>query len=122
MGNVEAIYSTATSVTEKGREKDPKAPPVPQPLTPIPEDSWFKVTGGEALIGHFQDPDGNDALFFANHNAHGAQDMTVEFSRPPKVVAQFDRQRGRYESLQMQGNTISFEIGNGGGELIKLKR
>ena len=83
LGNVEAIYSTATSVTEKGRKKEPGAPDVPKPLAPIPDDSWFKVTSGEALVGHFKDPDANDALFFANHNAHGPQKMTVEFSQKP---------------------------------------
>ncbi len=122
LGNVEAIYSTPTSVTEKGREKDPKAPPVPPPLTALPDDSWFKVEAGEAVIGHFKDPDGNDALFFANHNAHGPQQMRVAFSRKPKIVALFDRTTGKYAKHSLKKGAVEFEIGNGGGELLKLSR
>ena len=43
----------------------------------IPEDLWFQVNSGEALIGLFRYDDKSDALYVANRNAYAPQDMAI---------------------------------------------
>ena len=121
-GNVEAIHSTKTTTTSKGREKGADEPDVPKPFAEIPDGHWFQVEAGEALIGEFRDPDDASGLYFANHNAHGPQEMEVRFSPAPKEVLHFDRTGGAYRKIEVTGGTVTFGIGNGGGELLKIIR
>jgi len=113
------VYSTPITKSAENRDVNPPAVPVG---TAIPEDFWLQVRGGEALLGQFKYPDGNDAFYVANHNAYTPQKMEIELSgdRKKATVELFDRADGKWKKLDKQGSSIIFDLGPGGGELIKV--
>lgn len=78
--------------------------------------------GGEALLGQFKYPDGNDAFYVANHNAYVAQKMQIELTgnRKKSTIELFDWADGKWKPLEKQGSSVIFDLGPGGGELIKV--
>lgn len=120
LGNPVAVYSTGTSLGSKGRPKEEGAPPVPPPLVEIPGDHWFQVTGGEAVLGMYKDPQGLDVVLLANHNAHGPQEMTLRFTPPVRSLRIFRRQTRTWEEMKLDHGTVSFHLANASSELLKI--
>lgn len=121
IGRPEAVYSTPTAKwhDNKDKEKD-----VPFRLTPFPEDFWFQVPAGEAVVGFFKYPGGDDAIYVANHNAYAAQNMVVKLHGPgtqQAVVELFNRQTGQWDPLDKKGGGRAFALRAAGGELLRVK-
>jgi len=120
LGNPTAVYSTAISKTEKDRPVE-GAPAVPGGLAPLPPDHWFRVEGGELLVGLFKGPKGSDVLAAACHNPYAPQTVTLRFGSPVKVSL-FDRARKRWTPSQPVRNTISFRVEEYATELVRIER
>jgi hypothetical protein len=120
LGKPMAVYSTPMTRTmdDKERVKD-----VPKPLTPFPDEHWATVTSGEAFVGVFKYDTGEDALYIANHNALRAQKMVISFkpAQGKKVhVKMFNRVTGDWINIRPKSNHVSFDLGAGSGELLKI--
>jgi len=117
------VYTTPTVKTEKNEDK---AKGNPAGILGIPEDFWMQVKNGEALVGHFKYDDQHDALYVANHNAFVGQKMVLEFQGngggKPLKVELFDRKAGEYVEMKLSGKTTAFDLGPGGGELLRISR
>jgi len=113
------VYSTPTTMNVVNR---PKKKGLPAGKA-IPEDFWFQVKSGEALIGHFKYDDKRDALYVANHNAHGPQKMVIELKpeNGDQLKAElFDRKTGKWKELELKGGVIAFVLQPAGGELLRV--
>ena len=120
LGKPMAVYSTPMTRTmdDKDRAKD-----VPRPLTPFPEDHWARVTSGEAFVGVFKYDSGADALYVANHNAFRVQNMTISLkpaANAQPAVEMFNRAEGGWENLTVRDRSVSFSLGPGLGELLRI--
>ena len=120
IGKPMAVYSTPMTRTmdDKERAKD-----VPRPLTAFPDDHWATVASGEAFVGVFKYDSGADALYVANHNALRAQKMVISL-KPAKgkkpQVEMFNRDKGGWGNVNLRNNSVSFDLGPGLGELLRI--
>ena len=121
IGNPTAVYSTPITTSEKNRPIE-GAPAVPGGLAPIPEDHWFRVTGGEVLFGLFKDPKDHDVAAFATHNPYQSPIVTLEFATRVKAVSFFDRKRKRWTKLKLVKNKVSFPVEEYATELVRFER
>jgi hypothetical protein len=120
LGKPMAVYSTPMTRTmdDKERAKD-----VPRPLTAFPDDHWATVTSGEAFVGVFKYDTGEDALYIANHNALRAQNMVISLNPAQEKdvhVEMFNRAKGGWIDMKPKGNSVSFDLGAGLGELLRI--
>ncbi len=120
IGKPRAVYSTPMT-----RTMDDKPGPgtVPRPLKAFPKEEWAQVISGEAFVGIFKYDSGEDALYIANHNALKPQKMVLSLA-PAKgkqvKVEMFDRAKGGWKPLKLDGSKVSFDLGPGLGELLKI--
>jgi len=117
IGIPEAVYSTSVTRTAKGRPTGENEPAVPREFKPVPEDAWFGVEQGEAIVGVFEE----HALFFANHNAYDAQTMRLKV-RGHKTGRLCDRASGTWRPLPEEDGRFTFEIPPAAGELVQFSR
>jgi len=75
------------------------------------------------VVGFFRYKDGADAVFVANHNAFASQKMTISLKaacgKTPSVQM-FNRAKGGWQSLEVHGISVSFDLTPGAGELLKI--
>lgn len=120
LGRPTDVFSTPTTKThdnkERGKDKDADGG-VPWRLSPFPKDYWFTIHAGEALVGFFRYPSGDDAVYVANHNAFVKQDMVVGAKGRVEI---FDRQTGQWRVLLADNYRSAFELRPGGGELLRV--
>ena len=112
--------STPTTVTLKGRDKGDE-PPIPGGLPPIPDESYFSVVQGEVVVGMFKDKAQNDALFLANHNTYGDQDIKLRLRSSPRTVERFDRTSRKWQTMKMADGLVKFRLEPAEGLLIRAK-
>jgi hypothetical protein len=122
IGLPSAVYSTPITKTAKDRPTGSEAPVVPPEFQPIPKDHWVQVAKGEVIVGVFQDDQGQDALFFANHNCYQTQPVELKFKVPVTSVSRFDRQRSEWVDLTKSDAAVRFEVPPAAGELIRVVR
>lgn len=121
IGRPEAVYSTPTTKWHDNKDKETD---VPFRLTPVPDDYWLQVRAGEAVVGIFKYPGGEDAVYVANHNAFAPQQMALALEGPGTqraAVELFDRQTGQWTPIPEQGGSFAFPLRAAGGELLRVK-
>jgi hypothetical protein len=123
IGRPSAVYSTPTTKTHDNKDRSEKDRAinkgVPWALDPFPEDHWLKVLEGEAVVGFFRYPTGEDAAYIANHNAYAEQ--KVVFSVLEKArVEMFGRDTGKWKEMGGEKGHFAFKLRPGGGELIRV--
>jgi len=121
IGRPTAVYSTPTVKSESNKDKKKD---VPWRLPPFPKEHWLQVRKGEALLGFFKYPSGDDAVYIANHNAYAPQEMTLVLTKKADakaVVELLDRKTGKWRRLESKDAAVSFPLGAAGGELLRIK-
>ena len=85
----------------------------------------MKFKKGEAVAGFYKYEDGTDAVYVANHNAFAVQKMKLAFDEAKvkwRIRADiFDRQTGKWQKLKVKDKTVAFDLGSGGGELLRIR-
>ena len=121
IGNPVAVYSTPTT-KDMGNADLPadQVGKVPGGLAPFPADFWVQPAGGEFVMGVFKDDGKRDAIFVANHNSLAPQDVRLKFAKPVKVSL-FSRKEAKWTAVPAGGNTVSFKLEGGGGELLRVE-
>ena len=68
-------------------------------------------------MGVFKYDGSSDAVYVANHNAYAEQDVKLKVAKAahPRV---FNRQRGKYEDIDVVSGVISFKLEKAGGQLL----
>lgn len=122
IGNPSVVYSTPITKTAKDRPPGAVKPTVPAEFGAIPGDFWVKVNAGEAVMGVFKNAKADDALLFANHNAYQPQEMELEFVKPVKGAALFDRKAGKWTKLELDKGKVKFRIPPAAVELVLVNR
>jgi len=123
-----------------GKTKQPKIDPRTKKVkiiggwTAFPKDYWAQVENGSVVAGFFKYPNGDDAIYVANHEAFGkeAAKVVLDFGNRAKkdggpfVVGLFDRKTGKWKQLPLAKNRVTFDLAPAGGELLavgpKLRR
>jgi len=121
IGRPSAVYSSPTTKTESNKDKKTD---VPWRLKPFPKEHWLQVSSGEALLGFFEYPNGDDAVYIANHNAYAPQEMTLKLdakSCAKATVELLDRKTEKWRKLETKDRAVSFKLPIAGGELIRIK-
>lgn len=125
IGRPVEVFSTPTTKWHDGKDRPPEPPPKdkspPWGLKPFPDDWWFQVTGGEVVVGFFVYPDGSDAVYVANHNAHAPQKITFKVAGDESQVQLFDRTTGRWLDLPAADGIRAFDMREAGGELLRVR-
>ena len=122
IGRPVAVYSTPTTKSESNK---PKPPGQPWRLPAFPPDHWLQVKQGQAVLGFFKYPGGDDAIYVANHNAFAPQPMVLALSAKggkQPVVELLDRKTAQWRKLEAKDATISFPLTAAGGELLRVRR
>jgi len=131
IGHPTAYYSTLITKTHHNKpitKKGPDGKPVPNPIIPrwfkpFPKDHWAQAPSGEAMVSFFKYKDGTDAIYVANHNAFAPQDMAIKFNiEGAFTVKMFNRKKGGWIELPVKDNAVSFKLGAGSGELLKIEK
>ena len=115
------VFSTPTT---KWQDNKDKPADVPWGLAPFPADYWMQVSGGEAVIGFFTYPTGEDAVYVANHNAFASQPMTLMLhgDKTKKCTIElFNRESGKWDMLQAMDGAYPFPLRAAGGELLRVR-
>ena len=89
----------------------------------FPADYLLKPRSGEFVCGVVKDTtdkEAPDRLFIANHNAYAPEDVVLELAKPRKV-SMFSRKNAKWEQLEVKDATVSFKLGAGGRELLKVE-
>jgi len=121
IGRPTAVYSTPTVKSHENKDKEKN---VPHGLKPFPKDCWFQVKNGEAVVGLFKYPGGEDAIYVANHNAFAPQEMVVALhgkGTEKAAVELFNRQTGKWDPIKKTGGGYAFPLRTAGGELLRVK-
>lgn len=126
LGLPTAIYSTPwTSDWNGKRVESPQPGPVYPPALQdhaFSKECWIQPVQGEFVMGLSKYEDGaRDAIFIANHNAYGGQDVSLKLDRPNVVPEIFNRQAGRYEPMPIVDGTVSFKLDPAGGTIILFR-
>jgi hypothetical protein len=121
IGNPADVYTTVRTKDMNGTALPAdQAGKAPGGFKTFAADFWIQPAGGEFLLGLF--PCGKtDAIYVANHNAFGPQDVKLKFTRPVKVNI-FDRAEAKYKALADHGGSVNFKLEAGGGELLRLEK
>jgi len=124
IGNPVAVYSTPITKTLKDRalpEGESSMMPPGLERHPFPKGSWIRPTRGELVMGAFKDERNRRAIFVANHNAYAEQTVMLKFSRPVRARI-FNRKEGKWQSVAVANNTVTFKLDAAGGELLRLEK
>jgi hypothetical protein len=116
-GMPEAVCSTPTTKTESDQ---PKETNLPWNLPAFPSNHWLQVTSGEVLCGFFRYPNGDDAVYVANHNAFADQSVVVALAGDSVKKAKleiFDRAAAEWKALDKG----AFPLRAAGGELLRVR-
>ena len=70
-------------------------------------------------MGVYKDDQKRDAIFLANHNSQAPQAVKLKLGRQVKA-SKFNRKQGKWEDLEVQDGTVSFELGKAAGELLRF--
>jgi hypothetical protein len=122
--NPTAIYSTPITKTANNEPlPEGKKEMMPPGLEEhkFPADIAIQPAGGEFVLGVFQDPEGRQVLFVANHNAYEAQDVQLRLATEGKVSL-FDRSKGQWMPLEVKEKGVRFRLAPAGGELLRLEK
>ncbi|WP_437186852.1 hypothetical protein SH668x_000217 [Planctomicrobium sp. SH668] len=87
MGPAVEVYCTPTTRTPDNKEKESG---IPDSATPFPEEHWFRVAQGEAVVGFFDHPDGSEIAYVASLRAFEPQDLHFEFHPEAGVTRQVE--------------------------------
>ena len=120
LGHPTAVYSTLITTDEKNRPTPAAA--LPGGLAAIPEQSWFKVTAGEVLIGVCRDAAKRDVLILACHNPYQNQDVTLKLQEGAKKVEFFERSKGAWQALPLANGQTRFTVEDYGVALVRVER
>ena len=121
IGRPLAVYSTPTTKTESNKDKKTD---VPWRIKPFPKEHWLQAKQGVALLGFFKYPNGDDAVYVANHNAYAPQEMTLTLdarSCAKATVELLDRKTEKWRALEIKDAAVSFTLPTAGGELLRIK-
>jgi hypothetical protein len=122
LGTPRAIYSTTITRTANNEllpdNKKEMMPPGLDRQT-FPADHWLQPAGGEFLMSVFADPQGQEAVFLANHNAYAEQQVVLKLARPAPAFW-FNRKTGGWESLEVKDGRVALTLAPGGGELLRF--
>lgn len=122
-GRPTAVYSTPTTKTHDGKDRNDKDRAanggVPWRLTPFPKDHWMQIDKGEVLAGFFRYPNGDDAVYVANHNAFAKQSVALTLNKRARVEL-FQRDSGAWRRLTVKDGHYHFDVRPGGGELLRV--
>lgn len=121
LGNPEAVYSTAITVTAKNEPTGVDAA-VPDGLSPVPEDFWFRAADGEVLLGLFKDGDGRDVLALAGHNPYKEQQVRLAFPRAVKTIEQFEPEERRWKAMGQDAQDATLTVVEYGVSLVRVSR
>lgn len=122
IGNPVAVHSTPITKTVNDKElPDGKKEMMPPGLEAhaFPADFWARPVGGEVVAGVFKYPDGQDALFLANHNAYTGQEVRLKLAGERKAEV-FNRQEGKWQALAVKDGAVALPLGPAGGELLRF--
>lgn len=118
-----ATYSTETMRTANDKEKGVDDPPIPAPLEAFPDDHWLRASSGEVVIGEFKGQyPGEWRLLVANHNAYQPQPVVLELDGPVYRVQLLDRETGVWRELPVEDGAISWQLGPGYADLVRVTR
>jgi len=120
IGMPKAVYSTPTTKWHDNKDKETD---VPFRLPPFPEDFWFRVRSGEAVVGFFKYPGGEDAIYVANHNAFAPQNMAIALhgqGTQKAVVQLLNRKTGQWDLIEKKDGAYAFPLRTAGGELLRV--
>lgn len=117
IGVPSAVYSTPVTKTAKNDSVEEQ---VPEGLTVVPADHWFRITAGEVLVGQFADAEKRDVLVFACHNPYESQ--RVKLVAEAKEFEVFNGVSGKWARLRPNGNTVAFEVRDFGVTLVRITR
>jgi len=118
-----AVYSTPITKTN---EDKPLPDGKPQTMPPglqnngFPRDFWIQPAGGEFLMGVFKDETDRDAIFVVNHNSQAPQKVILRLGKPA-IASLFDRGEAAWRSVEVNNNTLSFDLGKAAGELLRFE-
>jgi len=119
IGRPVAVYTTPTTKDPGNRDKAKGLPW--RGWVKIPDDHWVQVRSGEVILGMYKYKDGTDAIYVANHNAYAGQKMILEFKSDKKLnVDMFDRKKGGWTKMKLEGKKLSFDLAPAGGELLRI--
>ena len=118
-----AIYSTDVSKDAANhnlpREWGPRRMPEGLGGHEFPRHFWLQPAGGEFVTGVFKYGGSADAeaVYVANHNAFAEQDVKLKVAKAahPRV---FNREKGKYEDIDVVSGVISFKLEKAGGQLL----
>jgi hypothetical protein len=119
IGLPSAVYSTPITRSAKN---DPVPAAVPGGLKEVPKDHWFRIAGGEVLVGQFADAEKRDVLVLACHNPYESQDVKLELPGGAKTAELFDRAARKWVPLKPDGKTFGFAVEDYGVELVRFTR
>lgn len=117
------VYSTPTTKTPGNRNK---ALGLPRFVTPFPKDHWLQVKRGEVLVGFYKYPNGDDAIYIANHNAFAQQPVLLDITKKLKesdeklILARFNRKTGAWDRIELKDGHADVNIAPGDGALLAL--
>lgn len=114
-----AIYSTPITTDAKNHKLDKAM--IPGGLSPVPEQSWFKIVAGEVLVGVCQDAAKKDVLILACHNPYQSQDVTLEL-KDTKNAKSFDRAKGKWTDLPIADRQTRVRVEDYAVELVRVER
>lgn len=120
LGHPTAVYSAA--ITKSAKNDPIGAAAVPGGLNPVPADASFTLESGEVLVGVCQDAEKRDVLMVANHNPYESQNLTLGFKEAPKKVEFFDRAKGQWTELKVEGKKVKCTIEDYALELVRVVR
>jgi disulfide oxidoreductase YuzD len=119
VGHPTAVYST--SITKDAKNDPLPAPAIPGGLAAVPADAWFKVTGGEVLLGVCKEGK-RDVLLVANHNPYASQELKLELREGTKKAERYDRAKGAWTPLTMTDRQVQAPVEDYALEMLRFER
>lgn len=123
------VYSTPEIDPATGQPRtDPKTGNVKTigGWTAFPSQHWAQVKSGSVVAGFFKYPNGDDAIFVANHDAGKPMDVTLDLgprrkqSRERFVAGLFDRATRQWKELPLKDGAVQLSLAPAGGELVAV--
>ncbi len=100
--------------------------PLPDDVSPVRPGHWTQISGGELVLGMFEDSEEKNFAIVANRDIYSPATATLEFLTPVDQVKQFDKSNGQWIVLTIDnsGDNQSVQIGlsEGDGELLSINR
>ena len=105
-----AVYSTSITKTANNEPlPDSRKEIMPPGMEnqAFPKGLWIQPAGGEFVLGLFNDGQGRESAFLANHNAYAKQHVVLRLGKPVKVSV-FDRKQGDCARLEVSDGAVHF--------------